>query len=280
MKPVWFLQQREQDYDCNEQRLAYVIQEMGMTVHVEKYIPFGGMKYDFLPADQPVVYHGSIAVAKDVRRRDDGRRLFPFGWFDWDRLACRTYYAHWGRFLLNREYGFYPLGEMLRLQDFLFRTYGSDDCVFVRPDGNDKDFVGEVVPQERFGPWWHLANLHEPPPESLCIVAKPVRIHAEYRLVMADQEVVAASRYRLEGMLSKERGCPAEASMFAREVARTWEPHAIYCLDLALADEGWRVIECNSVSYSGYYDCDLHAVVAAMSRVAVREWEELQANQR
>ena len=66
-------------------------------------------------------------------------------------------------------------------------------------------------------------------------------------------------------------------SSCAREVARTWEPHAIYCLDLALADEGWRVIECNSVSYSGYYDCDLHAIVAAMSRVAVREWEERQA---
>jgi hypothetical protein len=259
----------------NTQRLMYLAEEMGLTVHVEPYVPFGGMSYDFLPDDGPVVFYGSVALLRDAMRR----RLphAPLCWFDAGALRCVSYYARWGRHLLQREYGMYPLGDLPRLRAFLYATYGEDDAVFLRPDENDKEFTGEVVAAGAFDRWWAVANMAAPPPSLLCVVARPVPIEAEWRLIIADGKVVTGSQYRRRGSLCIEAGFPDEAAALAEAAAAEWSPHPVYSLDVAATPDGPRIIELGSINCSGLYACDLRQVVAAIAAAAERDWVRARA---
>src|SRR3990167_753609 len=161
MKPVWYVQQRENDYDVNTQHIIYIIQEMGMEVHSDPYVPFGGMNYDFLPTDRPVIFHGAINAIRDGLRQGD--KFYPCAWCDWKILTCQSYYTHWGKYLLQKHYGFYPLAVINRHQDHLFDVFGKDDKLFIRPDANNKEFTGETVCREKFSYWWQAATWDQPP---------------------------------------------------------------------------------------------------------------------
>lgn len=50
VKPFWFLQYMEYRHEATVNTMALAIEEAGVDV-VEKYIPFGGMKYDFIPGN-------------------------------------------------------------------------------------------------------------------------------------------------------------------------------------------------------------------------------------
>lgn len=254
----------------NTQRLMYLAEEMGMTVHVEPYIPFGGMRYDFLPDDGPVVFYGSVALLRDAQRR--ALPYAPLAWCDGEKLRCASYYPRWGRHLLQQEYGLYPLGDLPRLLPFLYATYGEDDAVFIRPDENDKEFTGEVVARGDFPRWWAVSRRGEPPPQLLCVVARPVRIEAEWRLIVADGKVVTGSQYRRGGSLSIESGFPDEAARLCEDASAEWTPHPIFSMDIAATPEGLRIIEIGSINCSGLYRCDLRQVLAALKTIAERDW--------
>lgn len=256
----------------NAQRLMYLAEELGMVVHVEPYVPFGGMRYDFLPDDGPVVFYGSVALLRDAQRR--GLSYAPLAWCDGQRLRCASYYPRWGRHLLQREYGMYPLGDLPRLWPFLCATYGEDDAVFLRPDENDKEFTGEVVPREDFARWWACTAQAAPPPELLCVVARPVLIRAEWRLIIADGKVITGSQYRRRGSLCIEAGFPEDAAQLAETAAAEWAPHPIFSVDVAETPEGPRIIELGSINCSGFYQCDLRSVARAMKTIAERDYEQ------
>lgn len=268
--PVWYIQDRS-DREINTQNLIYAIQELGMEVYCEKYIPFDGMDYSFLPTNRPLVAHGSISGIRHLLKQS----FYPGAWCDFKKLSCRAYYTQWGEHVLQEEYAFYTLGEILRLKDFIFKTFGEDGRVFIRPDENDKEFTGEVVHQAKFDMWWQLAIWHSPPMDMLCVVSKPKDILAEHRLIIADGKVVAGSGYREDKVIKHTPHYPQGMVEFAEKVAAIWSPHPIYCLDVATVLGGYKVVECGSVNCAGYYSCDLRKIVEAASAIAVREWEDV-----
>jgi hypothetical protein len=182
--------------------------------------------------------------------------------------------------LLQRCYGFYPFAELLRLEDFLFQVYGRDGKLFVRPDENSKSFTGEVVSRDRFAAWLALVA-EETPGHELCVVSRPEAIKAEWRFIVADGEAVAGSQYRAGGGVDVRPSYPPAAARFAERVAAAWSPHPMFCVDVASAAGGdYRLVEIGSVNCAGFYLCDLHAAVAAIHRIAEREWGEKQRSSR
>jgi len=148
MKPLWYVQVRN-ERDSAAQRMIYAVQEQGYEVKADQYIPFNDHHdLTFLPSDRPVILHGAISCARSVQNRR--LPLKPFAWFDFDQLACHSYYGRWGKWLVNQKYGMFPLGDMPRLEELVYKVYEADNCIFIRPDSNDKIFTGEVVTREKF----------------------------------------------------------------------------------------------------------------------------------
>lgn len=276
MKTLWFIEQpRKMDHESVPHRLLYLAQELGCEAVSHPYIPFKeDYDFSFLPTDRPVVFYGSINMVKIFKKSPYSNLVKPFCWFDFEEMSCRSYYTHWGQHLLQTNYAFYTFGEVLRLKQDIYRRHGKNDLIFIRPDTNDKAFTGTVVHKDNFDGWfktqqdWGVGLLQ------LCVVASPEDIKAEYRLVIANDKVVASSLYRLDGCIEKKEGCPSEVSSFAEVVVKTvpWQPAPIYCMDIALTEKGPKLLEIGEVNCAGFYEMDLIPVAQAMIEIAEKSY--------
>src|SRR5215213_6140109 len=127
MNPLWLVETGVWS-DGNVGRMIALLTEQGVSVHAEQYTHLGGMEFDVADGGRPVVFYGSVNTAEYLRLRHP--EWVPLIWFDRAAFSCRSYFAHWGAFLLQERYGFYPLGELPRLKEWLYRAYGRDSMIF------------------------------------------------------------------------------------------------------------------------------------------------------
>jgi len=247
------------------------IRRQGMTAHVVKQRTNAPFPRDILggesvPLDACVVFLGTHPLMRHIQLH---RRWNPGGWCNFERLRCSTYYAYFGPHLLNRTYSLLPGVEAIRQADRLFEQHAKGGEVFVRPDSVWKIFPGARVKRASFEQ--ALApSLYDP--TNLVVVAEPRDIGREWRLVVAHGAVVAASQYYEAGVMTTSPGCPAEVRGFGERVLRevSWRPDPLFMLDIGESVGELRVVELNSFSCSGLYQCDKAAVVAAAAEEARR----------
>lgn len=257
-----------------------------MAVQTHYYKPFEGTEYHgFYTTPAPTVFYGSLNYCRDAQKRAP-KIWHPFAWNNWSAMRCQSYFAYWGKFLVSPLYGFFPYGELSRIKDFLYLTYSdfpfrplrSDaEKIFIKPDENDKLFTGQLVAMGRLEDWMGIEHSYGAiDPTSLCMVAQPVKIAAEYRFIIADRKVLTGSQYRADNALELTHEYPDGAAEFAEKVASSteWQPHPIYVMDIAKMPDGeFRLIEIGSVNCAGYYRCDIRKIIEKMSEIAVREWK-------
>jgi hypothetical protein len=107
------------------------------------------------------------------------------------------------------------------------------------------------------------------------LVAPPKEIGREWRLVIAGDEIVAGSQYRDTGAIVTNPDCPVHVTEYVNDVLRrvAWRPDSLFVMDVCESDDRLHVLELNSFSCSGFYDCDAAAIVRAASAAAEREWK-------
>src|SRR5262245_53407673 len=145
MRPTWLIEANVAGLPSEP--LQAEVRRQGMSCHVVKYLPSlaapkGIAGSESLPMDACVVFRGTLTLMQHI---EASRRWRPGGWWAFQNFACSTYYAHFGSFLLNREYTLLPIAEAVRLADHLFARYASGGQVFVRPDAVDKRFSGTLT---------------------------------------------------------------------------------------------------------------------------------------
>lgn len=269
----------------NPEKMIAIAESKGMAVKVVGYTPFGGElrdagrrvyshDSDLFPTDACVVAYGSINL---VRRLLNERPWTPTAWMNLENLKCQSYYAHWGYCLLNRRYAMVPWAELPRVIDGLYSSLSEDGCLFLRPNDNTKVFSGTVVHVDDFEKWYERErDCYSPPPESLAVVARPQKIEAEWRIIVADGKVITSSMYKEAGKQKVEPGAPAGAIELADMLAlHSWRPEKMHVIDVCLCPDGYRLLEIGSINSAGLYACDIEMVVDFMSFLAQSEHEEV-----
>jgi hypothetical protein len=219
--------------DGNPEQMAKHVRSQGMACSEVAFESVGGDDQELRPSkpvpfrdDELVMVYGSMNLMKWLLRKNKWPKL---AWYDFSRLRCQSYYAHWGAYLLQRQYAFLPLAEINRRKDWLFRTFGRNGAVFIRPDDNAKSFAGGIVRQEHFDQWYKRANFYDPGPACLAVVSTPETIYAEWRFVIAQRRVIAGSQYRRDGKEEVTASFPSEAAAFAEAVANAMISTHIRC---------------------------------------------------
>lgn len=161
------------------------------------------------------------------------------------------------RHLCNRMLS--PQPALLRFDEAKARIR-SEGPMFLRPDLCEKAFTGGV-----YGPD-DLDDI-DAEPELEVVLARPVHIRAEYRIIVADGAPVTGCQYRRDARLDIRIDVSDQALEAASRAARIYAPARIYTCDVAETDKGFKVIEYNSFSSSGLYACDGRAIVQAAARV-------------
>jgi len=273
MRPIWLIEAGI--YGAEAEPLLAEIRRQGMVAEV---VPHQALLKDKTVTinSQPlaegdcVIGYGTFPFARQIQLH---RHWVPGAWCDPSNLDCLTYFAHFGKFLLNQNYAILPGVEAIRQRDFLFEVFSKDDRVFARPAGCGKLFTGRCIARDDFST--ALAPTRYDP-ATLVVIAAPKEIEREWRLVVAGKRVVAASQYAEQGGKSIATGCPAEVLAFSDAMLAdvSWRPDPIFMMDVCESAGRLWLVELNGFSTSWLYACNLEAVVAEASSLAVQAWEK------
>jgi hypothetical protein len=243
----------EHVYDHREvNRMGYAAQELGMDVQIIN------AKTKDLP--KPATFFGSLNFIKQLQTRPD----CPTLWCDWHKLSCQGYYPYWGKDLVQQRYAFYPFAEVVRLKDELYEMFGVNNRMFIRPDSNDKTFTGAVIEKDYYKVWEKNARTYNTKDDTLCVVSRPEVIKKEFRMIVANGKVITGSLYS-EGGLLTENGFPKAAADLIE--ASKWHPHPLYVADVALTDDGFKLMEIGPINGAGIYKCDVVPILKAVLEI-------------
>ncbi len=272
MTPKWLLQ--TDIFDENLEPLISEIKRQGMELKIHKYVPFYGDKtyLELFKPDDCVIFYGSLNFAGQILKQAS---WIPGVYRDLDKLKCSYYYPVFGDFLLNEDYIFLPFGDLKRRKRELFSYIFNADKIFVRPDSGFKSFTGQAVSERDWDKEIDFFKTHGIDDNELCLLSSPKKIVKEYRLVIVNNEVVSGSMYKKDWKNETGPVSP-EVLDYAKKVLNTidfkMEP---YTMDVAEYGPYLSVIEINSFSCSGLYDCLLPQIVESVSKKALKDWESV-----
>lgn len=252
MHIVWLIDTilQERQYECGFPSLAEAAREAGHLAYEVTYKPFSDPIT--LTDNNPTIVHGCIEF---VKKRLGG---CPGAYFNDNVKSFAKFAPHIGEDLLSSDYIILPYGEFIR------RKMTNR---FIKPLSGLKEFTGQVANWDD-----KLSHLHIEP-ETLCVIASPKKIQAEFRYIIAERRVVTGSEYRWDDVLDVRRDTLPECDALAAKIAAApWQADIVYVCDIAMTEEGPKVIELNAFSSSGLYACDTHKIVEAVGRAAMREF--------
>ena len=285
MKVKWLIENYA--HDRSIQPLMDEIEKQGMEYKVTKYEPWESGTFNEFPNEDCVVFYGTLNLAKQLCRQ---KGWVPGIYCHWQNLCCLTYYSYWAKYLFNKFYTMLPLLEIKRREKYIFETYGMDNCIFIRPDSGAKTFTGQILKREEMDKEFKLFESYagKPLDQILTIISTPKLINKEWRFVVVDGKVIAQSQYRdnversIRGQNSEieaviKEGSSVDAHILASKIAADpWQPDRAYTLDICSgSDNRVYLLEANSFSCSGLYECNPEPIIREVSRVALEEWKDI-----
>lgn len=226
------------------------------------------------PRGACVVTHGDLDLVRRVQRDQLWK---PGSFANLEQLYCSRYYPYFGKLLLNSDFTILPFAELPQQQDFLFNKYAREGKLFVRPDSPLKLFAGLTISHSSFDADYEFMGFNDFPTSSLVIVSSPKAIEAEWRFVVANQQVVAGTLYRKGQLWVAESVCCENALAYAKHVVNrvAFAPDPVWILDICqLEDSSFFVLEIGGFSCASLYGCNKDDVVRAVSIVAEKIWCE------
>ena len=187
-------------------------------------------------------------------------------------VDCSSYFQHFADYLLNINHELLPMEELIRRKEAILRLYGVNDQIFVRPNSGSKLFAGRLFSAAELNLQKFLSE--GVAPQSIVVISRPKCIRREWRFIIADQRVIAASMYKEFDEIRISSDVSRAAMDYASAIAsREYQPARVWVLDTCETSSGEMfVVEINGFSSSNWYSCDVGSVVAHVSRIAFDDW--------
>jgi hypothetical protein len=107
--------------------------------------------------------------------------------------------------------------------------------------------------------------------DDVLVTCPPQNINQEWRFFIVNDKIVAGSQYRHNGLLRIWEPIPQHVWDRARAFAGSWKPCSTIVMDICEIGEGSNgglfILEYNCVNSSGFYNCDVGAIVDALEEL-------------
>lgn len=267
---TWLLD--DKCFDENLPELKDEITRQGCKYINARIIPFGGYELDSREWEQAFVY-GSLQFASRIKRDIydfDDPVLYPTQVFcNLEQFACNYYYPRLSKFLFNQDHAFLPYGELIDKEEWVFSTFGVNNCVFMRPSSGFKEFTGQVYEKKYWKGMIELSNT-QIQPEDLVVIARPENIDCEYRVIIGPNGPITSSLTHIQRKLAVSPIQDGEEKCLFNYVNKVlehidYQPDPFFVMDIVWNyNNQLSILEVNSMSCSGLYKCDLSKVVGAI----------------
>jgi hypothetical protein len=142
------------------------------------------------------------------------------------------------------------------------RTRWIERPVFIKPV-DPKLFTGQVIePEERQS--WLQEHAHLSWQKTVCV--SPIQqIDREWRFFIIDGKVITGSLYKRDGCKVTREPISKEVWYQAELMSEKWLPSKNIVMDICQCRSGeFKVVEFNCVNSSGFYNCDISAIITAI----------------
>lgn len=237
-------------------KLISALDQCKLSYSLHKVVPFIHIiEPDVVPPPGPVIVMGTYSLCHIAQER---------GWnpgaFINDNLNFVKQREHWKGNLLNGD------GFICKLENIESRPRP----FFIRPIHDTKSFTGQVMDWHSFCEWRDRIRELSPEDNSTVTLDTEVLvnttkdIYREYRLWIVNKNVVTGSLYKIGTIKRYEENIDSNVIEFANNMAQLWSPIDAYVMDVALTEDGYKIIEVNCLNSSGFYAGNMNKLVAAL----------------
>lgn len=143
--------------------------------------------------------------------------------------------------------------------------------VFARPSEDTKSFAGQLFEADNLIFWLGQVvtsvdrfGLNG---DTSIIVSPAKKILAEYRLFVVDGQIVTGSLYKVGDLVTTSDVIDPVAIDYANKMLDIWQPDRAFVLDIAITEDGPKIIEVNNINSSGFYKSDISKIVSAIDKM-------------
>ncbi len=236
------------------------ILKQGHTLETFYHIPFDD-RYPELPNGNDLFVYAASSVTDKIKTdHDEFKGVFNHT----SNINIHDFYKSQPGLMWSKRLFQGTLSEVIKNLD------KNSEQIFVRPAIDNKLFSGYVCSKSEFiESAIKMTKSHEIFCSEEIFIGEFDPPNVEFRLFVVDGNIVASSRYRIDGDLSLLEGSPYKANRAALEFYKFHQNILPECcvIDIGMSeDEGkFGVIEVNSINNSGFYAINKDDLVYALS---------------
>lgn len=268
----WVLEENVFSEKCFHEMID-VLNQKNIPYHRIKVIPFVHEIDGRKPPehDGPTVVYGSLGVQKIA----DKEGWVPGVFGSEENFQMDVYRDKLGDLFLNSDLEYMMMSDVEH-----YMTLTGLEKIFIKPRGDMKEFAGIVLDRSHFREWYdnmisigYLDNN-----DFEVIVSEPKELGCEWRLVVVDGSIVASSLYRQYQQVKPEEHWHAPVTDVVCQAIEKFEPAPVYIIDVAQYGDEYKVIEYNTFNSAGFYDCNVEAIIDAVSTYVQQQYYEEPSN--
>lgn len=226
--------------------------------------------------NQCVLFYGSINMEKLLK--ESLTTCFPISWCNPKLFECTYYWPIYKNYLFNDKYTFITLEEFRENKYKYFDEYAKDAMLFIRPSSGDKSFSGQLLDLQDFDSFFEQSSRCLAKESDIIVISTPKNIQSEFRFfVTYEKKIISKSCYKYQNKTTSVSGAPTKATELVNRILDVGVyPGIVFAIDVAQDEDGnFWLLEFNSFNSSGLYATDKCAIVDEVSRLAIKDYENL-----
>ncbi len=273
MKPIWIVENFTNGSDVND--LIVEIKKQGFELQLigaKNHFKYDDINYN----NQCIIFHGSITMTDIIKKQLN--TCFPVVWLTKENYRCSKYYLPLKHLLFNDNHEITTVSNLKSAKFDYYRRFGKEAMIFIRPDVGDKTFTGQLVDLQYFDRIWDNNIVCNAKDDDLVIVSTPKTINGEWRFIVNKYDgIIAYSTYQYQGLRTYIPSAPQGAIDKCNEVLTVgYHPDSVYDVDICEdADGNFWLLEINSFSSAGMYECKKDLIVKRVSEIAEMEYSHV-----
>lgn len=163
--------------------------------------------------------------------------------------------------LLNSDANYFDYNDI--------KDYEFNKETFIKPSRDLKSFNGGVIyAGETIQNYIMRTGYSSPNIETEKIIVSNIKqIHEEYRFFMHADKVLAASRYMVNSKVDPSNIIPQYVYDAALDYSKLYNPAKLYVMDLAITNNGIKIVEYNCWNASGFYHCNIRDLIFQINEI-------------
>jgi len=250
---------------ANEERYDDFIHAVGKLYDYEivKVIPFSNELTPDINPPSPTMVYGSTTLTMRIAPKK-GWKVFTNENFDFT-----VWRDKWAGNILNEDA---TVGTFRKVELPKVATE-----FFIRPVKDNKAFSGTVMDFWEYQQWLGRLRVNEQASDldfdmdEVVLVSSLKNIKQEIRFWIIGGEIITHSMYKIGDRVQyhEETMTSPDAVSFVKRMIDIWQPDDAFVLDVALVEDGYKVLEINTINCAGLYKANVFKLVDGFSRIAV-----------